>query len=423
MRNQIQKLGRDAFTAEFESLFRMVPTQEADSVTHHLHPYPAKFLPHFPRLFIKYFSREGDLVVDPMCGSGTTLIEAALQNRNCFGVDIDPIAALISKVSVTPVAESDFQDFEKSIMSEIKKRLHKGDSDKVEMPGKEDFPNLSLWFREDVFRELSVIRDTILESDLAEGVRDFGLLCLSMIIKPVSNADPRDIFPERDLKEPIRARKETFAEFQKAFHRNKMRVLEYSRAVCGSTKQSTVRHGDARKLELPDRRASLVFTSPPYAYAMDYARVHQLSTLLFIMSNKDLVEHRRKYIGTERISVNTSLSSFEGFQFAHQEIETVYTKDRKLGVILHQYFSDMHKVTQEAYRILKPGGSLIYVIGNSTIKGTAFRTDEVFIRICQEVGFEIKETLERPYYAYRMARKRNVQSNIIKSDIFLVAQK
>ena len=184
-----------------------------------------------------------------------------------------------------------------------------------------------------------------------------------------------------------------------------------------------VKQGDARKMPIEDGMASLIFTSPPYSYAMDYARVHQLSTLLFVMSNKDFVDHRRTYIGTDRVSTKTALYTFTGIEFAHNELNKIYEKNRKLGVILYQYFFDMHKVTEDAFRVLKPGGHLIYVIGNSTISGTPFKADEVFKRICEEQGFVIDKVMERPYFAYRMARKRNIQSNTIKSDVFIIARK
>lgn len=412
----------DTFESEFQSLSRMIPAQESDYVTHNIHPYPAKFLPHFPRLFIKYYSNEGDLVVDPMTGSGTTLIEACLQKRRAYGVDIDPIAILTSRVSITPLSDEELSQFESSLKKEIRQRITNGGIEQVEIPSDDEYPNLSIWFREEVIRELLLIRDTILSLEVEQKLKDFALLCLSVIVKPVSNADPRDIFPERDAKNLVRERKDTIAEFLRAFYDNSVRVRAFTNQV-GNQTLGQVCDGDARSLQLLDNSAKLVFTSPPYAYAMDYARVHQLSTLLFIMKNKEFREHRRKYIGTDRISVKTELSSFEGIEFAHQYLQEIYQKDKKLGIILYQYFSDMHKVTQEAFRVLKPGGHLIYVVGNSTVRGTPFRTDEVFIRICEEQGFDIEKLMERPYFAYRMARKRNTQSNTIKSDVFIIARK
>jgi DNA modification methylase len=419
---QLSLFGDDGLEAHFQSLMRMIPSTEADYATHNIHPYPARFLPHYPRVFIHHFSDEGDLVVDPMSGCGTTLAEACLQNRRAYGVDIDPIAALISKVSITPVGLDALRKFERVLFEEIKGRLARGAAGDADVPTAEEFPNVALWFRDEVLRELIVIRDTILGLSAAEELENFALLCLSAIVKPVSNADPRDIFPERDQTNPVRERKDVLAELRRIFHDNAMRLAHFSGEVNGEKRGEAVQ-GDARDIEVSDDSAKLVFTSPPYAYALDYARVHQLSTLLFVMSNAELLEYRRKYIGTDRVSVRELLGSFEGFEFARGAIEQVYGRSRKLGIILYNYFSDMHQVTRECKRIIQSGGHLIYVIGNSTVRGTQFRSDEVFSAMCEGLGFTVVDRLERPYYAYRMARKRNVQSNTIKADVFIIARK
>src|SRR5690606_19395888 len=76
---------------------------DKNTVTHGLHPYPAKFIPHIPRELIKAYSRPGETVWDPMCGSGTSLVEAALGGREAIGSDINPIAILASKAKTTPL--------------------------------------------------------------------------------------------------------------------------------------------------------------------------------------------------------------------------------------------------------------------------------------------------------------------------------
>jgi predicted helicase len=61
----------------------------------------AVFYPHFSplsrKVFIKLFTEEGETVLDPMCGCGTTLVEALLHNRNAI--------ALISKVKTTLISD------------------------------------------------------------------------------------------------------------------------------------------------------------------------------------------------------------------------------------------------------------------------------------------------------------------------------
>jgi DNA modification methylase len=60
--------------------------------THGLHKYPAKFFPELPRWLLKRYSREGDAILDPFCGSGTTNVEALLTRRHSIGIDVDPFS-------------------------------------------------------------------------------------------------------------------------------------------------------------------------------------------------------------------------------------------------------------------------------------------------------------------------------------------
>ncbi|MGH9752352.1 MAG: DNA methyltransferase [Blastocatellia bacterium] len=60
--------------------------------THGLHAYAAKCPPPLVNYAIHYYSSPGETVLDPMAGSGTTLVEARLMGRHARGYDIDPLA-------------------------------------------------------------------------------------------------------------------------------------------------------------------------------------------------------------------------------------------------------------------------------------------------------------------------------------------
>jgi hypothetical protein len=72
--------------------------------SHNFHAFPAKFPPQLPRKFIEGLTAPGDVVLDPMMGSGTTILEAFLVGRRGIGFDIDPMALRLCKVKVTPLA-------------------------------------------------------------------------------------------------------------------------------------------------------------------------------------------------------------------------------------------------------------------------------------------------------------------------------
>ena len=76
-----------------------------------LHWYPARFLPQVPRLFIECFSNVGETVLDPFCGSGTTLVEAIGLGRNVIGVDNNPVATLISSAKVLEIDVRRFKEY------------------------------------------------------------------------------------------------------------------------------------------------------------------------------------------------------------------------------------------------------------------------------------------------------------------------
>src|SRR5437016_2950295 len=73
-------------------------------LTHYLFRFPAKFHPAAVRCLLDRYSRVGDIVLDPFCGSGTLLVEALVAGRNAVGIDVDPVAAFISRVKCRTIA-------------------------------------------------------------------------------------------------------------------------------------------------------------------------------------------------------------------------------------------------------------------------------------------------------------------------------
>src|SRR3990172_7779568 len=77
--------------------------QDSSYSTHNFHAFPAKFPPQLPRLFIESLTSPGDVVLDPMQGSGTTILEAILSARSGIGFNIDPLSVLVTKAKSTPL--------------------------------------------------------------------------------------------------------------------------------------------------------------------------------------------------------------------------------------------------------------------------------------------------------------------------------
>lgn len=97
---QLSKRDRLAALLEGELNFH---GENSSYASHDLHAFAAKFPPQLPRAFIRGLTECDDLVLDPMMGSGTTVVEALLEGRRGIGFDIDPLALRLVRVKTMPV--------------------------------------------------------------------------------------------------------------------------------------------------------------------------------------------------------------------------------------------------------------------------------------------------------------------------------
>ncbi len=82
-----------------------------NSYTHSLYRYPASLSPILARTIIFEFTKKGQLVFDPFCGGGTTLIESIVNGRKALGLDINNLACFVSNVKANPLSENSFNTF------------------------------------------------------------------------------------------------------------------------------------------------------------------------------------------------------------------------------------------------------------------------------------------------------------------------
>src|SRR5919107_1061092 len=85
--------------------------------THGYHPYSSKYIPQIPNQLISKFTEKNDLVLDTFMGSGTTLVESKILGRNAIGIDVNPLACLISKVKTTTLKKSELIEISKILIS------------------------------------------------------------------------------------------------------------------------------------------------------------------------------------------------------------------------------------------------------------------------------------------------------------------
>ena len=100
--------------------FRKEDTKE---FTHCFHIYPAMMIPQVARGLIELYGKEGDLLFDPYCGSGTSLVEGRLAGMNVYGTDLNPTARLIARAKAINYdignLRKDLSEFTKELDNEL----------------------------------------------------------------------------------------------------------------------------------------------------------------------------------------------------------------------------------------------------------------------------------------------------------------
>ena len=97
----------------------------------HQNDYRGNWPPMVPRNLILKYSHEGEIILDPFVGGGTTLIEAWLNNRKSFGIDVSPIAVKIAHDRITEMEDHAKEDERKQLNPEFKPELIRGDARNV----------------------------------------------------------------------------------------------------------------------------------------------------------------------------------------------------------------------------------------------------------------------------------------------------
>jgi len=112
-----------------------------------MHKYWARKPHNVVAEYIKNYTKEGDIVLDPFCGSGPTPIEAIKLGRKAVAIDLDPIATFITRMTAMPVdiskIESTFEEIKKNCKEDIEE-LYKT---KCEKCGKEAIVLATIWDR------------------------------------------------------------------------------------------------------------------------------------------------------------------------------------------------------------------------------------------------------------------------------------
>lgn len=359
-------------------------TKDTNYITHGYHRYPAKFIPQVASRLIDTYSEVGDMVADPFGGCGTTLIESKVMQRHSIGVDINPVAVLITGAKIISIDPSHIED----CFSVIKSNMDKFDENtEVITPQHE---RIDYWFKEVEKRKLAFICSEI-DKVKNKDVQNFFYCGFSNILKNCSIWLQKSNKPTRDFNKIPADPFKVFSRQIKKMARGNIDFYNMLNEQNSIETNCSVFCEDARNLSAPSNSVNLVITSPPYVTSYEYADLHQLTALWFEYT-ANISTFRKRFIGTshhgkKEIFVNSKIG--EDITIALDK------KHKKTATEVATYFSEMNQVFKKMHDALQQNGKACIVIGNTALKGEKILNAEVFTEQMLNIGFDIESIIKR----------------------------
>lgn len=330
-------------------------------LTHNIHPYPAKFVPQIPATLIDALSKPGDVVLDPFCGSGTTVLEALLKGRIAIGSDSNELSVRIARAKTTIVSDNELrllQDLSARVATLLLPPAER--SDRILDPVVPEFKNRDHWFAPGALLDLGLL-NALISTVTEPKVRCVAEVVFSAIVVKSSrqDSDTRWVAVDRPYKSGSAF---TF------FHSRLSDCIGALIALRNRVPQGGsvfLACEDARSLpSVRSESVDLVVTSPPYVNSYDYYLYHKLR--MFWLG----IDHRTAQV-RELGSRN---------------------KHCDQGEALEAFYGPMRECASSLNRALRPGGRIAIVVGDSIFQGSLVDMGEVYSSLFSEVGLGLIDT-------------------------------
>ena len=351
-------------------------------LTHNVHRYSGKFIPQIAGRAIDLLTKPGDLVLDPFCGSGTTLLESAIRGRNSIGYDLNPLAVLITQVKITPVESRQLQ-----YLRERMRKVVAAISSHSDLPLFSDPAPVSeiqergigfgewftKWFQPHVLVDLRGLHSAIEALESVE-LRRIALVAFSNILRKCSNAHsgyPNVMF---DKKAPLK--RSPLPAFLKSLNET-IEAVSSINGVLPNQVEARVERGNSEELKLVDASIDAVVTHPPYIGSVPYAEYGALSLM---------------WLGSDPKALDAALTGGK----------------RQSKDVVRNFENSYRKIIGECHRVLKHDHYAFFMVGNPTVKGEMVDLREMTIRLANEHSFKlVGETLR--HGSNRRANRMDVE--------------
>jgi hypothetical protein len=433
-----RRVTRDTVQARLEKAVSAGRKRQATRYSAHgLHEYKGKFNPQVAKAILNIFGiRRGDHILDPFCGSGTTLVEAVQLGAEASGFDINPLAVFVANAKIASLsAPADELSSLLAILISRWKRVKRWPSLKEQSP---TIDYLKKWFDPDVLSMIETIRADILEH--CGGHAGIFLTIASDMLRDYSWQDPNDLrirrrsdpIPDTPFWQAMATKAEEFnVKLASAQH-----ILGTELPTGRAIELDVGAAGNAPATRLFDA----AITSPPYAMALPYVDTQRLSLVwLRFVSPDALLPLEAALIGSRetrgsqkrdwlaRLDQNSAQLPKAQFEYCRKLAASLSATDgfrrKAVPTLLYRYFAMMRGSFEAVATRLASGAPYALIVGhNHTILGgTRFDIDtpKHLAELAASVGWTVEELV--PLQTYQ--RYGYHQSNAVHAETLILLRK
>jgi DNA modification methylase len=385
-----------------------------DRAFHDWYRFILSFPPHLVKDYIKKFSlNHNSVLLDPFCGTGTTLVEAKLAGMKAVGLEGNPFPQFASLVKTNWDLDANIlTSHARQIATDVAAALKsQGIDDNFSFADSKDLdlkilePKAEKLILTNSISPLPLHKTLVLFEYLkkfeGEPFYRHALLALgNALVFKISNLHFGPEVGVKNIKVDVPVVSNWLLEIEK--------MGNDLRQVKGKSFPETVVHlADARSFDaIESNSIDAVITSPPYPNEKDYTRTTRLESVLlgFIRSREELRELKKRLVRSNTRGIYKEddddkwISDFPEIQRIAEEIEKrrielgkdsgferLYPKAAKL------YFGGMAKHLSELRKVLRPGAQLAYVVGDqASYLRVMIRTGKILGDIAQKLGYELE---------------------------------
>lgn len=344
----------------------------------------------------KYNLKNGDLILDPFCGCGTTLVSSNLFHLNAIGIDSNPLMCLVSEIKTTwDINTSKLRDTYKEITTKfirLAKNIENYDTknDFLErMPKKE----LNQWMSFKMQKEVSLMKDLINEI----GNKKIKKLFLVLLGKSAFNASYVALCPGTTFY-PYRKKEPFFDVFCKKIIQayNDLKAIQSFNSY-GKTKVFNRSATEAHSF-IEENSIDFIITSPPYPNDLEYTRQTRLELYLlgFVNEMSDVQKLKKTMIkgSTKLIYKEDNWSKYvkniKSIQNVAEQINEALS-DKNWGFdyprMIREYFGGMYVCLESLYKVMKKDSYNLQVVGNQTFKNVVIPVGNIFVEMSKIIGY------------------------------------